>query len=304
MVRATRWWEVGQSPSCRPPAGTSRRAVRRAPRRCRFAVGRPRPVPRALVVKNGVKIFSRTSGGIPGPASRNAIRQAPPTPSRRRESCRCPCIACAPFTSRFRNTIFSSSASARIGGADPSTVDVHRLERRIARSSRSAVVVTSSADVDRRRMRLRRPREQQQILHQLVQRIDARDDLLHDRGVRLSFGSRPADHLNRAADPRQRVLHLVRDDRRHLTEPRQRRLLAQLPSICTRALRSCRMPVNFRSPFDRHLADRQMQRERRAVPAQADDLAADADDLRHARSRGIEPDIRRAPRDTATASTC
>jgi len=35
----------------------------------RLAVGSPSPVPRDFVVKNGVKIFSRMSGGMPGPAS-------------------------------------------------------------------------------------------------------------------------------------------------------------------------------------------------------------------------------------------
>src|SRR5207342_3895669 len=35
----------------------------------RLAVGRPRPEPRDFVVKNGVKIFSRTSEGMPGPVS-------------------------------------------------------------------------------------------------------------------------------------------------------------------------------------------------------------------------------------------
>ena len=51
------------------------------------------------------------------------------------------------------------------------------------------------------------------------------------------------------------------------------------PSICTRALRSCRMPVNFRSPCDRDLADRQMQRKRRAVLPTPLHLASDPDDL-------------------------
>ena len=39
----------------------------------RFAVGKPRPDPRDFVVKNGVKIFSRMSAGMPGPLSMNAI---------------------------------------------------------------------------------------------------------------------------------------------------------------------------------------------------------------------------------------
>jgi universal stress protein A len=40
----------------------------------RFAVGKPRPEPRALVVKNGMKIFSRISGEMPGPRSITEMR--------------------------------------------------------------------------------------------------------------------------------------------------------------------------------------------------------------------------------------
>jgi hypothetical protein len=39
----------------------------------RFAVGKPNPDPRDFVVKNGVKIFSRISVGMPGPLSMKAI---------------------------------------------------------------------------------------------------------------------------------------------------------------------------------------------------------------------------------------
>ena len=44
----------------------------------RFAIGSPNPVPRALVVKNGMKILSRTSTGIPGPLSLIAIVRCAP----------------------------------------------------------------------------------------------------------------------------------------------------------------------------------------------------------------------------------
>ena len=42
------------------------------------------------------------------------------------------------------------------------------------------------------------------------------------------------------------------------------------------------MPVNLPFAVHRHFADRQMQRKRRPVLAQARDLAPDADDLLHA----------------------
>ena len=56
---------------------------------------------------------------------------------------------------------------------------------------------------------------------------------------RLSGGQALADHLDRAADRRERILHLVRDDRGHLAEARQRRLLAQ-PLFHSHARRSGR----------------------------------------------------------------
>lgn len=46
----------------------------------RFAVGRPRPDPRDLVVKNGVKILSRMSAGMPGPLSVKATELWSPSP--------------------------------------------------------------------------------------------------------------------------------------------------------------------------------------------------------------------------------
>lgn len=43
----------------------------------RFAIGKPRPVPRLLVVKKGSNAFSLTSGGMPGPLSAIAIAHSP-----------------------------------------------------------------------------------------------------------------------------------------------------------------------------------------------------------------------------------
>ena len=50
-----------------PWGGQSMASVPRCASMSRRQVGRPRPEPRVLVVKNGVKTFSRTSGGMPGP---------------------------------------------------------------------------------------------------------------------------------------------------------------------------------------------------------------------------------------------
>src|SRR5690606_40308707 len=73
----------GSTPGCRsgsvsvitvPPSGGH--AAVNAPRcssAVRNATDSPNPPPRALVVKNGSKICSRTSAGIPGPVSRTSI---------------------------------------------------------------------------------------------------------------------------------------------------------------------------------------------------------------------------------------
>ena len=86
----------------------------------RFAVGSPRPEPRDLVVKNGMKIFSCNSVAMPGPLSVNVtwhIASAQLTPIRMEPS---PRMACAAFASRLWKTMRSISASALMGGAAPS----------------------------------------------------------------------------------------------------------------------------------------------------------------------------------------
>ncbi len=50
-----------------PASGLSISIVPRCASTMRRAMGRPRPVPRCFVVKNGSKIFSRTSGAMPAP---------------------------------------------------------------------------------------------------------------------------------------------------------------------------------------------------------------------------------------------
>ena len=58
----------GQSMAIVPPCASTKR----------LAVESPSPVPRALVVKNGVKSFSRISGGMPGPLSVTVMRHIEP----------------------------------------------------------------------------------------------------------------------------------------------------------------------------------------------------------------------------------
>ena len=61
---------------------------------------------------------------------------------------------------------------------------------------------------------------------------------------------------------------------------------AQLLFERTRAVRSCSIAGELPLAADRHLADRQVQREGRAVATAAGDLAADADDPLARRSPG------------------
>ena len=70
-----------------------------------------------------------------------------------------------------------------------------------------------------------------------------------------------ANHLDGAAHRRQRVLDFVRDHRRHLAEPRQRRRFAQ-PLLELGAARQVVQDAGeVLLAVDLELADRQVQRE-------------------------------------------
>ena len=128
------------------------------------------------------------------------------------------------------------------------------------------------------RARRRRPREHQQVLNQIVEPIDAGDDFLDDRGIVGARRQARANHLYRAAHRRERVLHFVRDHRRHLAEPGQRRRLAQLILELGAPRQIVQDAGEVLLAVDLELAHRQVQRELLAVAAQPGDGAADADD--------------------------
>lgn len=65
--------DEGQSTEMSPPWAST----------MRLTVGRPRPDPRALVVKNGSNMRCRTSGGMPGPVSDTEMRHESLSASRR-----------------------------------------------------------------------------------------------------------------------------------------------------------------------------------------------------------------------------
>ena len=123
------------------------------------------------------------------------------------------------------------------------------------------------------------PREQQHVLHHLVERVDARDDVFQHRSARIVLRHATAEHLHRSANAGQRILHLVGNDRSHLAELGQRRLLAQLALHLHPGAEIVKDSGELPFAFDRDLADRQMQREGRAVLAASLHFPSDADDL-------------------------
>ena len=82
------------------------------------------------------------------------------------------------------------------------------------------------------------PRELQQIVDDLVQRIDALDDFADDAVLRAAVGKPATENLHGAPDPGERVPHLVRDHRRHLAELGQGGLFAKAASCCLRSVMS------------------------------------------------------------------
>src|SRR5262245_28151936 len=134
-------------------------------------------------------------------------------------------------------------------------------------------------DVDWRPARLRRPRKEQEVLHHLVERIDAVDDLLHDRRARGVLRHAAAEDLDRAADAGQRVLHLVCDNGSHLPQSRQGSLLAHFLFHADTGAEIVKDAGELSRAANRELADGEMQGKRRAVLAHPRDLATDSDNL-------------------------
>ncbi len=137
--------------------------------------------------------------------------------------------------------------------------------------------------LDRRLLRLRRAREQQQVFHHRVEGIDARHDFLHHRRVGALRRQASADHLHRTANAGQRILDLVRDDRRQFPQSRELGLLSQ-PGLELDTRRQVMKDAGEATlAFRDRLPDRQMQWKGRAVLASSGDLSSPADDLRLAR---------------------
>ena len=88
------------------------------------------------------------------------------------------------------------------------------------------------------------PGEQQQILHQAVQRIDPADHVVEDGDVAAARREPVAD-LDGAANPARVLTSWAMTAA--ISQPGERGALAAVPR-CARALKSCGIPVNFRSP--------------------------------------------------------
>ncbi len=147
-----------------------------------------------------------------------------------------------------------------------------------SRLSRPATPASDLAQIDSSQLRRRRPREHEQVLHEIVQAVEPRDDLLDDRGVGGAGRHPAADHLDGATHGGKRVLDLVRDHRRHLANPRERGRFAQPILELVTARQVVEDAGEVRLTVDRHLPHRQVQRKGRAVAAPAGYGAADADD--------------------------
>ena len=72
-----------------------------------------------------------------------------------------------------------------------------------------------------------RPCEDEQVLHDVIERVESVHDVAQHRSVAVSLRHPAADHLQAAPNSRQGVLDLVRDDGSHLAEAGERRLFAQ-----------------------------------------------------------------------------
>ena len=128
-----------------------------------------------------------------------------------------------------------------------------------------AVSRSSSAQRDRLLAERPRPREHQHVLHDPVQRVEARDDVEQNRAIALFRRHARRNDLQRAADARNRILHFVRDDGRHLAELRERLLFGEPLLERDAVAQVVENAGEAALAIAHHLADRQMNGKRRAV---------------------------------------
>src|SRR5262245_49993433 len=126
-------------------------------------------------------------------------------------------------------------------------------------------------------MWLWRPRKQQQILDEIGEAVDARDDFLRDRGVAAVSRQPAADHLDGTTDARQWISDFVGNERRHLAKPRHCRLLTDLLFHLYARAEVVQDASELTLTTDGHLANRQVDGKRAAVAAKRGHLTPDPD---------------------------
>ena len=156
----------------------------------RRAVGRPSPVPRCFVVKNGSNTRSPSCAGNPGRDRDVRLRRPAgrchPTSMRPAWF-----MACAALISRLVTTtqLIDVALDRRIGV--PVNLDLDVAHRRI--QLRGALRSARNDATSCRCLQLADARKRQQIVHHRVERVDARDDVTDELpAVTASGGARPA----------------------------------------------------------------------------------------------------------------
>ena len=135
---------------------------------------------------------------------------------------------------------------------------------------------------ERHRLLAQRPRarEHQHVLHDPVEPVEARDDVDQNGAIALVGRHPRRNHLQRAANARDRVLHFVRDDRGHLAELGERFLFGQPllehDAIAQVVENSGEAALSVARTSSRRPTD---ARETSCRPCGGGDFAADADDL-------------------------
>ena len=193
-------------------------------------------------------------------------------------SCR---IACALLRNRFRKTILRISTSAMIDGQLPETTT---CTSRHAASSRISRAVTDSSSARSTGVSFGcggRANSSRSFISSFKASMRAMISVI-DRRLAAAVGQPAADHLNGAADAASGFLTSCAMTAAISPSLASAACSRSCSSICDAGAQVVQRSGELALPADRHLADRQMQREGGAVLPPAHHLPSDADDLRHA----------------------
>ena len=196
-------------------------------------IASPSPEPCGLVVKNGLKILSTTSAGIPGPLSVTSTCTIGP--------CGSPPAGPSSFSGE-RDDADRAVAAERLERVRqqvredlPQLVrialdrrqmlraihaDLHVAARHVALGHRHRVA-DRVGDRDPFHLQPDRPDEIEHLEHDGVGHLGFLDDVAEDRLRIRRVGQLPLEDPRHHLDAGERILHFVRDRRRHLAERRQ-----------------------------------------------------------------------------------